>query len=164
MTPWLAERTTGPVGADPWQDFLADGQDPDTPETVPPPAPTTAPVQPGWVPAASAPSPSEPEPIVDQPFSAPRGGSGLARRVPGASLAESRANDVGGAGAPPPTGRSADGVRSMLSSFQSGRRRGRTEDETDTGPVTTEFDPSTTTDTDPASVIPNSVHDGRFPQ
>jgi hypothetical protein len=52
----------------------------------------------------------------------------------------------------------------MLSSFQSGRRRGRTEDEIDPGPVTTEFDPSTTTDTDPAPVIPNSVPDGRFPQ
>jgi hypothetical protein len=52
----------------------------------------------------------------------------------------------------------------MLSSFQSGRRRGRTEDEPDAGRTVTALDPSTSTDADQAPVIPNSVHDGRFPQ
>lgn len=51
---------------------------------------------------------------------------GLARRVPGASLAARRGLEVG-ATAPQPAQRSANDVRQMLSTFQAGRRRGRDE-------------------------------------
>ena len=157
-------------------------------EVAPPPAPPAAPAQPGWVPSAfgpegttppaedAAPFQAVPEPSLlagqgtgPAPDTLGRAG-GLARRVPGASLAESRGRDVGAATAPAP-GRSADGVRSMLSSFQAGRDRGRGDGEPDTGGVATEAPPSSAdpfstnpTDTEPASTTPNSVHDGRFPQ
>jgi signal transduction histidine kinase len=79
---------------------------------------------------------------------------GLARRVPGASLAESRGGNDGAA-APPPPDRSADTVRSMLSSFQAGRDRGR---------VDPNEERSSTDDEVSSSTVPNAVHDGRFPQ
>lgn len=59
--------------------------------------------------------------------SGPKPSGGLARRVPGASLADSRRpGPADGPRALPD--RSADGVRSMLSSFQAGRTRGRVRD------------------------------------
>ena len=82
---------------------------------------------------------------------------GLTRRVPGRSLAESRGDQIG-AGAEPASDRSADGVRSMLSSFQAGRHRGRAEPDAVTGDV-----PIPGGDT-PVSTDHDSVHDGRFPQ
>ena len=178
VMPWFAARAETPPGADPWQDFL-DGAEPGQDEagtaaSVPPPAPPVAPVQPGWVPAAVVPVAADPVPGptsgtgADSPSPSDRGG-GLARRVPGASLAESRGRDVG-APAPPAAGRSADGVRSMLSSFQAGRHRGRTDDEPEAGGVATDDVPfsgttnESATDTDTPSAFPNTVQDGRFPQ
>ncbi|MDQ2677677.1 MAG: ATP-binding protein [Actinomycetota bacterium] len=105
---------------------------------VSPPAPAEPPTQHEWRPnpteAVSSqlePVPSQPEPVSPSPLTAAQqqfGGGGrpggLSKRVPGASLAESRRGDT--AGAPvQEVDRSADGVRSMLSSFQAGRSRGR---------------------------------------
>jgi signal transduction histidine kinase len=187
VTPWIAERREVSPDADPWQAFLSDDEplagEVDEPVAgeamVPPPAPPAAPVQPGWVPAAvdpapappPAPMPADPVPSLSSaPHAAPLSGStgrpgGLARRVPGASLAESRGRDVGAASAPA-HGRSADGVRSMLSSFQAGRHRGRVDGEPEPGALATELapTPSNPSDADPAPDHPNSVHDGRFPQ
>jgi signal transduction histidine kinase len=99
-----------------------------------------------------------PEPAAAAASPAPSGGlgrsGGLARRVPGASLAESRGG-IDGAAAPPPPDRSADSVRSMLSSFQAGRDRGR---------VDPNGERSSNDDEVSSSTVPNAVHDGRFPQ
>jgi signal transduction histidine kinase len=76
------------------------------------------PSAPAWVPPAAS-------PVVDPPPAEPPA-AGLARRVPGASLARSPLGrsdpEVVATGE-----RSADGVRSMLAAFQSGRARGRTD-------------------------------------
>lgn len=97
-----------------------------SPDGSPPPPPMTAPQQDWRPPPAplSAPAPpSDPAPTPVSPSSGSRLG-GLARRVPGASLADSplavpvRAPER-------PADRSAEEVRSMLSSLQSGRARGR---------------------------------------
>jgi hypothetical protein len=118
----------------------------------PPPVPEAVPDQPDWSPeldrpfSAAAPtdredvvlsapapdSPPAPDAVpagVPSAMGGPRpagagGTGGLARRVPGASLAESRQPGPADASAAP-VDRSADGVRSMLSSFQAGRSRGR---------------------------------------
>ena len=58
----------------------------------------------------------------------------------------------------------------MLSSFQAGRHRGRTDDEPEAGGVATDDVPfsgttnESATDTDTPSAFPNTVQDGRFPQ
>lgn len=142
---------------------------------VPPPAPPTAPVQPDWAPAVAVPIGSaEPAQLAasagavlaseelppDLPSSEPRTG-GLAKRVPGATLAESRGQDVDSP-APAAPGRSADDVRSMLSSFQAGRHRGRGSEHAHgepSGPSSPHTDAGF-----PASDDPNTVHDGRSPQ
>lgn len=77
-----------------------------------------------------------------------RQGSGLAKRVPGATLAEAR-NSGPSDRAPAESGRSADAVRSMLSSFQDGRRRGHV-DHHDAPDA-------------PRSTNPDTVDDGRSP-
>lgn len=83
--------------------------------------------------------------LADEP--APqRGGGGLARRVPGATLAEAR-NGGSGDATEAEHGRSADAVRSMLSSFQDGRRRGH---------VGRGAAPDA-----PPTPNPDTVHDGR---
>jgi signal transduction histidine kinase len=153
---------------------------------APPPAPPTAPVQPGWVPAEVVPL-AEPVGATAEPFAIPQdapagatGGAGagaaagaadrvggLARRVPGASLAESRGRELGATATPAPS-RSADAVRSMLSSFQAGRHRGR-EVEPDAaadaaGGLATEIAPSNSSDAAASEVDPYTVQDGRFPQ
>ncbi len=161
---------------------------------APPPVPTVAPTQSDWAPAAPVGAdattsewPDEPvwpaapvEPAVvaepagtstmgvDPAAATPQstGGGGLARRVPGASLAESRGAEPGAPAVPAPS-RSADGVRSMLSSFQAGRHRGLVEDTTadDQSSSESSEDPSPGAEpTGPAPAFPNSVHDGRFPQ
>lgn len=87
---------------------------------VPPPVPDEVPAQPDWSPRQlSAVAPRE-----GTASAGPSRAGGLARRVPGASLAEREGGAVGVATDPPPD-RSADEVRSMLSSFQAGRHRGR---------------------------------------
>jgi hypothetical protein len=89
-----------------------------------------APAPPAWAPAEP---PATPAPMGSSgsselsgtaPSGSGSGSGGLAKRVPGASLSES---PLGNHDAPPPAAadRSADGVRSMLSAFQSGRSRGR---------------------------------------
>ena len=97
---------------------------------VPPPAPDEVPAQPEWAPtppvAATEPVESEPVAEAEPVESTPSLGGGLTRRVPGASLAERNAGafateDV------PEVERSAEGVQSMLASFQAGRSRGRGE-------------------------------------
>ena len=155
------------------------------PTTPPPPAPTTAPVQADWVPTEPvaafldpAVDPSTPPDPAGEPAPEPGAGplspsrvGGLTRRVPGASLAESRGAEVG-AVATPAAARSADGVRSMLSSFQSGRRRGRGDGAAAPAP---DLQPSPgepfagdppTDGVPPGTSSPahNSVPDGRFPQ
>ncbi len=115
------------LGADPFAD-------------VSPPAPAEPPTQHEWQPAPSQPE-AEPAIAAPSPLTAAQqqfGGGGrpggLSKRVPGASLAESRRGDT--LGAPVQAAdRSADGVRSMLSSFQAGRSRGRV------GPSDTESAP-----------------------
>ncbi len=103
---------------------------------------------------ASSP-PAEPAPLEAVASAGPDSRTGgLARRVPGASLAESRGG-VDSATAPPPPDRSADTVRSMLSSFQAGRDRGR---------VDPNEERSSSDDEVSSSTVPNAVHDGRFPQ
>ncbi len=105
------------LGADPFAD-------------VSPPAPAEPPTQHEWQPAPPQPE-AEPAIAGPSPLTAAQqqfGGGGrpggLSKRVPGASLAESRRGDT--LGAPVQAAdRSADGVRSMLSSFQAGRSRGR---------------------------------------
>ena len=105
------------IGADPFAD-------------VSPPAPVEPPTQHEWRPTPSEPE-AQPATAGASPLTAAQqqfGGGGrpggLSKRVPGASLAESRRGDT--LGAPIETAdRSADGVRSMLSSFQAGRSRGR---------------------------------------
>lgn len=149
---------------------------------APPPAPPTAPVQPGWVPAEVVPV-AEPVAAAAAPFAVAQdahvggtGGAGagagagstdrvggLARRVPGASLAESRGREVGGTAAPAPA-RSADAVRSMLSSFQAGRHRGRDVEPDAAGGIATKLAPSTSSDAAASEVDPYTVQDGRFPQ
>jgi hypothetical protein len=143
-------------------------------------------VQPGWVPAEVVPV-AEPAAAAATPFAivqeAPTGGTGgagagagsgsadrvggLARRVPGASLAESRGREVGATAAPAPA-RSADAVRSMLSSFQAGRHRGRDVEpgvgSDAAGGIATELAPSTSSDASASEVDPYTVQDGRFPQ
>ena len=161
-----------------------------SPPAPPPPAPSTAPVQADWVPTEPTPAsaghhpdapplpPSgpfepagEPEPAPEAAPLAPSRVGGLARRVPGASLAESRGDEIG-AVATPAAARSAEGVRSMLSSFQSGRQRGRG-DGADASAA--DLHPSSgepfAGDPSPDDVPPghpssahNSVPDGRFPQ
>lgn len=136
---------------------------------VPPPAPPTAPVQPDWAPAVAAPTQlaasagavlASEELPADVPPSEPRTG-GLAKRIPGATLAESRGQEVGSP-APAAPGRSADDVRSMLSSFQAGRHRGRGSEHANgeqSGPSSPHTDAGF-----PASDDPNTVQDGRSPQ
>jgi hypothetical protein len=175
-----ADEIAGETAPEPTPSALAEGV------VAPPPAPPTAPVQPGWVPAEVVPV-AEPVAAAAAPFAvaqdAPVGGTGgagagagagstdrvggLARRVPGASLAESRGREVGATAAPAPA-RSADAVRSMLSSFQAGRHRGR-EIEPDAagdaaGGIATELAPSTSSDAAASEVDPYTVQDGRFPQ
>ena len=84
---------------------------------VPPPAPDEVPAQPEWAPTPVE-SVAEAEP-VEQPL-----GGGLTRRVPGASLAERNAGSFATEDVPE-VERSAEGVQSMLASFQAGRSRGR---------------------------------------
>jgi hypothetical protein len=108
----------------PQQDWATDVPDAPASEggSTPPPAPTWEAAPAAFASAPEVPSPPAPEPA---PAAAPAGSAGgLTRRVPGASLSESPL----GASAPAPEpahDRSADGVRSMLSSFQTGRHRGR---------------------------------------
>ncbi len=98
---------------------------------VSPPAPTELPTQHEWRPTApsadevaAAAAPPSPLTAAQQQFGGGGRPGGLSKRVPGASLAESRRGDS--LGAPVEAAdRSADGVRSMLSSFQAGRSRGR---------------------------------------
>ena len=146
----LAEPTDAPVGADPFAG-------------VSPPAPAEPPTQHEWRPAPPEPA-AEPaaepatepaaEPVTAgaSPLTAAQlqfsGGGrpgGLSKRVPGASLAESRRGDT--LGAPVQAAdRSADGVRSMLSSFQAGRSRGRvTPDDTPSAPGASDGAPQTPT-------------------
>ena len=176
------------------------------PAVPPPPPPSSAPVQADWeptdpattpfdpsvspfAPAAAAfdpagdPAPVRPEPLEvtaaatseAEPLPPGRVG-GLARRVPGASLAESRGDEVG-AVASPGAARSADGVRSMLSSFQSGRQRGRGDGvqapaagsesspgEPFAGDPSTDVPPTDDAPPGSSSAAPDSVPDGRFPQ
>lgn len=90
-----------------------------------------------------------PAPTATSPFTASGPGGltgaeppgGLARRVPGASLAESRQPSPSDAPTQP-TDRSADGVRSMLSSFQAGRSRGQMGPENSSMPTGSETDTS----------------------
>jgi HAMP domain-containing protein len=100
--------TAEPVVAEP---VVAERPDP----FVPPPAPEAVPVQPEWAPA--------PADATAEPPAAPLGG-GLTRRVPGASLAERSAGSFAAEDVAP-VERSAEGVQSMLASFQAGRTRGR---------------------------------------
>jgi signal transduction histidine kinase len=181
--PFEVFRSPAEVSApsDPWQQFMAADEvaEPSVP-TSPPPAPAAAPPQPAWTPSAEpattasasteqpaaqfaaaepfATQSAAPEPAATAATPAPSGGpgrtGGLARRVPGASLAESRGGLDGAAAAPPPD-RSADSVRSMLSSFQAGRDRGR---------VDPNAERSSNDDELSSSTVPNAVHDGRFPQ
>lgn len=150
VAPWLADGPPESAAADPWHDFLAEP----SLDEIPPPAPPVAPVQAGWVPAAEHAPASLPSEEIDPPAPSrgedtPADGAvragGLTRRVPGATLAESRGQDVGGTAAPV-AGRSADGVRSMLSSFQAGRQRGR------------DLEPDGPTDST------STISDGRIPQ
>ena len=125
----------------------------------PPPAPGNIPDQPDWSPftdppaspaspafassASSASSLAAPAPSTNASTSlnssAPSGG--LARRIPGASLAESR--QPGPSDAPKEkVDRSADGVRSMLSSFQAGRSRGQAGSDAPASPAGDESDTS----------------------
>jgi hypothetical protein len=173
VMPWLVDGPRTETAADPWESFMDDGASETAPTevSVPPPAPPSAPVQPGWVPASASHSDlgatATRTDVSADPSSRPdpsdtRQG-GLARRVPGASLAESRGTDLGAAQAASPS-RSADGVRSMLSSFQAGRRRGLDpEPSHESSDPTVRPDPSASPDAD-ASETPNTVHDGRFPQ
>jgi len=103
------------------------------PDTTPPPPPELVPDQ-VWVPSEPAVAAVEPapraEPVVEPVPSAEPAvmaagglGGGLTRRVPGASLQESPLGSNGSEDLPV-ADRSADGVRSMLSAFQSGRSRG----------------------------------------
>ena len=116
----------------------------------PPPAPGDIPVQPDWSPftdppaspafasSFAAPAPST-NAATSLNGSAPSGG--LARRIPGASLAESR--QPGPSDAPrEKVDRSADGVRSMLSSFQAGRSRGQAGSDAPAYPAGDESDTS----------------------
>lgn len=94
---------------------------------LPPPPPEWVPDQ-AWemtVPASGASvAPDPAAPSHDRYADAAANGSGLTRRVPGASLQDSPLGEsLSGPAATPD--RSADGVRSMLSAFQSGRSRGR---------------------------------------
>ena len=143
----LPERS--PAAADPFAD-------------VSPPAPAVAPTQHEWRPEpASAP---EPVAAAASPLSAAReqfGGGrpgGLSKRVPGASLAESRRGDATGAPVEE-VDRSADGVRSMLSSFQAGRSRGRVAPSSDAAPTA---DAAPTTDPAAPAAVPTTPisHDG----
>ena len=92
---------------------------------VPPPAPDEVPAQPEW-----APEPAEPvadvAPVADAELIGQTLGGGLTRRVPGASLAERNAGSFATEDVPE-VERSAEGVQSMLASFQAGRSRGRGE-------------------------------------
>ena len=123
---------------------------------VPPPAPEEVPAQPEWTltpiepaiaeseteieaeepalsdpalsdPALSDPALSDPtlsDPALSEPAASHAGG--LTRRVPGASLAE-RSSSGFATDDVPEVERSAEGVQSMLASFQAGRSRGRGE-------------------------------------
>jgi signal transduction histidine kinase len=171
--PWFAGPAQVEPNADPWQEFLADDQPVESPvveptaapvaplaAALPPPAPPTAPVQPDWAPASAGAVLASEELPQDVPSSETRSG-GLAKRIPGATLAESRGHEVG-----PPTpaapGRSADAVRSMLSSFQAGRHRGRGSEDGH-GEPSAPSSPHTDAGF-PASDDPNTVQDGRSPQ
>jgi hypothetical protein len=188
---WLSERHDVEPGADPWEDFLGDpapaGEHDAAPEVdavttwsappaanevpTPPPVPSSAPIQPGWVPAAAASAESAgstdavgsvPVDGGDAPSEpAPERVGSLTRRVPGASLAESRGHELGGVQAPAPA-RDADAVRSMLSSFQAGRHRGREADPHDGSDA--EVTPSTSSGAEVSEAVPDSVSDGRLPQ
>ena len=168
---WFAETRQQDPGIDPWDAFQSEAADAERPalsEPPPPPSPTSVPEQPGWSPEAVPISADAVAPAV-VPGEASRSGGddetrsgGLTRRVPGASLADSRSGEVVGQAAPAP-GRSADGVRSMLASLQAGRGRGRTDPESGDGQPTA-GSTSTTTDADGAPVHTDTVHDGRFPQ
>lgn len=188
---WLSERHDVEPGADPWEDFLGDpapaGEHDAAPEIdavttwsappaanevpTPPPVPSSAPIQPGWVPAAAASAESAgstdavgsvPVDGGDTPSEpAPERVGSLTRRVPGASLAESRGHELGGVQAPAPA-RDADAVRSMLSSFQAGRHRGREADPHDGSDA--EVTPSTSSGAEVSEAVPDSVSDGRLPQ
>ena len=167
---WFGETREPDPGIDPWDAFqssVADGGGPDLgAPPAPPPSPTSVPAQPEWTPETApshddAAAPAAFQGGADGPTGddAPRAG-GLTRRVPGASLAESRSGEVVGQ-AVPDQGRSADGVRSMLASLQAGRDRGRS------GPETVRPTPgstSTMTDADGAPAHTDTVDDGRFPQ
>lgn len=163
VDPWAAfQCEVGPVGEEPPPPAQPP---PTTASPAPPPTPSSVPDQPGW-----SPSPIEPAPAVAATMQAAaasdadaggaeRPSGGLARRVPGASLAESRSGEVVGSSMPA-QGRSADGVRSMLASLQAGRDRGRG----GLAPGPAEEATSIMTDADPASASTESVDDGRFPQ
>lgn len=145
--PWLA--ATPDPDIDPWEAFVAGTTPTSLGESVAPTltetptlprrvVPETAPASTGGAGAGAASDGSD------------RGG--LARRVPGATLADAPVSaSPSSVGAPE---RSADGVASMLSAFQAGRRRGRDEA---AGP----FPVPTITNQDLAS---GSVHDGGSPQ
>ncbi|MFN7151627.1 MAG: hypothetical protein ACK4V6_19375, partial [Microthrixaceae bacterium] len=149
--------------SDPWQQFMAADDVGETSMPMsPPPAPEAPPTQPAWTPSAEpvtavqsdSAQPAAAASAAPAPSGGPGRSGGLARRVPGASLAESRGGIDGAAAAPPPD-RSADSVRSMLSSFQAGRDRGR---------VDPSEERSSNDDEVSSSTVPNAVHDGRFPQ
>ncbi len=86
----------------------------------PPPPPESVPEQ-AWSHATPEPTP---EPAPEPGAETGDGGGGLARRVPGASLQASPLSSAT-SDPSPVADRSADGVRSMLSAFQSGRSRGQ---------------------------------------
>jgi signal transduction histidine kinase len=118
----VAEPPPPPPAAVPHQDWFAGAGAATVADalTMPPP-PVFAPA-PGTLPEPAPPEPALPE----QPLTASIGAGlvgGLAKRVPGASLSESPLAEQQTVVAPD-RDRSADGVRSMLSSFQSGRHRG----------------------------------------
>jgi len=108
----------------PEDEALPEMEAPPTEMAPPPPPPAEVPQQ-DWV-AGSAELPSTGAVSGSMAWAPPvpdDSGGGLAKRVPGASLSESPLGDATTTSVPDQD-RSADGVRSMLSSFQSGRHRG----------------------------------------
>ena len=105
------------------QDWLASGRERDVdPAAAPAPAPAPAPALSPLPPVVATPAAFDgPFPTAPADEVAP---GGLTKRVPGASLSESPLGEPSAASTPT-RDRSADGVRSMLSSFQTGRVRGR---------------------------------------